>query len=310
MRAAVIGLVTIPVIVAGGLGIAAAVGVFSAPSPDASGSGEVTTAASSSPSVSVRDLTGGTAIDGTKPHLTVIDGRATLMLPGALPAIFSVLPRRPVDLMPLPTDASLLTEHANRTVGKTPDTHTFDVTRPQYQGPPPVTGSEVWALPPAHAAGEAAQAPPQVGGPQPDLRRGSGGQSGTHTRPGIDPSHSAPDISAPDTHAPHTHAPGRPAHADQTGRPGHAGQPGRPDHAGNNGNGNSGNSGNRGNGDAGNRDSDNSNSGNRRPDHAGQPGRPSHADNNRSGNSGNRGHGHGYGHGDSRGAESNRSLPR
>lgn len=270
MRAAIIGLVAISAVVAGGLGIAAAVGVIGAPS----------TTLASPPSPSMTDLgsTGGTVIEGAKPHLTVIDGRATLMLPGALPAIFSVLPKRPVDLTALPSAAALRTERANRTVDKAsaPSTRAPEGTHPQNPGPPPAVSGHVWTPPPVHAA----QAPSQVGGPQVDLRHSSGGQSDTQVPPGIDPI--------------------RPAHADQTGRPDHAEQTGPPAHASDNVNGNAGN---RGNGNPGN-----GIPGTGRPDHADQTGRPGHADQtgppvhaatHGNGNSGNYGNGNG--------ADSNRS---
>lgn len=170
MRAATIGLVTIPVLVAGSLGIAAAIGVIGVPSADSPQPADTTTAAHSSPSVAGPSPGGGTAIDGTKPHLTVVDGRATLMLPGALPAILSVLPYRPVNLKPLPSATETPSSPANSTADEasTPGARAFRAPRLQNPVLPPATGGDVWTLPPTQAAGEATPAPSQVSSPQID----------------------------------------------------------------------------------------------------------------------------------------------
>ena len=116
MRTAITGLVAIPVLVAGGLGMAAAFGIIDTPSPDSPQLLDASTSAL--PSAAASGL-GGTAIEGSRPHLTVIDGRATLTLPGALPAILSVVSDRPTLLNSLPI-GSEEDRPSSRTVDKAP----------------------------------------------------------------------------------------------------------------------------------------------------------------------------------------------
>lgn len=245
MRAATVGLVTIPVLVAGSLGIAAAVGVINVPSADSSGPADDTTVASLAPSIPGPGHGGGTAIDGTKPHLTVVDGRATFMLPGALPAILSALPHRPVDLKPLPSATDSLSSPANRTAdtASTSVTRAFEVPRLQSPTMPPTTSGYVWPPTPTQAAGGTTPAPSQVSSPQTDPLSTPGSPSGAQPPLEIDPVRDAPDVGDPDNSAPgrppHASDQGRPPHADQTGRPDHAHKTGRPPHASDHGRGNS-----------------------------------------------------------------------
>lgn len=242
MRAATIGLVTVPVLVAGSLGIAAAVGVIGIPSADSTQAADTTTG---SPSTSMAEPgpSGGTVIDGAKPHLTVVDGRATFMLPGALPAILSALSYRPVDLTPLHSATEVLSSPANRTAdtAPTPGSRTFEVPRLQNPTMPPATGGDVWTLPPTQATGGAAPSPPQVGGPLIDPLSVPASPPVTQISPEIEPVHDAPKVGNPGR-PPHADQTGRPDHAGQTGRPDHADQTGRPPHASDNGRGNSGHS--------------------------------------------------------------------
>lgn len=254
MRAATVGLVTIPVLVAGSLGIAAAVGVIGVPSADSAKTADTTTVASPSPSMAGPGPGGGTAIDGTKPHLTVVDGRAAFMLPGALPAILSALPYRPVELEPLPSATDSLSSPANRTADQasTPSTRAFEAPSLQHPTMPPATGGYVWPLPPTQAAGGATPAPSQVSSPQIDPLSTPGSPSGAQPPLEVDPVRNAPDVVDPDNSAPgrppHASDHGRPPHADQTGRPDHAHKTGRPPHASDHGPGNSRNGNGKGNG--------------------------------------------------------------
>ena len=165
MRTAIAGLVVIPVLVAGGLGIAAAVGVIDTPSPDSPRPADSSTAA---PPSAASGLGGGTAIEGTRPHLSVIDGRATLMLPGALPAMLSVVSDRPIFLNALPTGTER-DQPASRTVDKAPadrapadrapasGSRKSEVPRLQDPTVSAATDGDEWAIPTAQAVGGAAQ---------------------------------------------------------------------------------------------------------------------------------------------------------
>lgn len=112
MRPTVIGLVALPVIV-GGLGITTAVVVFSsgsavdqnpaAPATAAKAEAEATTTSggmADAGRVTESELH-DTRIDGTRPHLTVIQGGANSTGLGAIPAILSALPPLAADLAPL-----------------------------------------------------------------------------------------------------------------------------------------------------------------------------------------------------------------
>lgn len=167
MRTAITVLVAIPVLVAGGLGIAAAVGVIDTPSHDSPQPADALTAESSSGTGP--GLGGGTAIDGTRPHLSVIDGRATLTLPGALPAMLTVVSDRPNFLNPLPTGTGG-GQAASRTVGKSPahrappvDARSTEVSRLPEPTVPAATDGDEWASPTAQAVGGAAQSLSQDG---------------------------------------------------------------------------------------------------------------------------------------------------
>ena len=110
MRVTTVGLVALPVVV-GGIGISAAVAVLGASDPTPSaldgGAGDHPTreasvrlpgaAGGAAPSPS----TDGTAIDGRRPYLTVIDGRSTLIPPAAIPGVLSLLPPPSTELPPL-----------------------------------------------------------------------------------------------------------------------------------------------------------------------------------------------------------------
>ncbi|MBB1029397.1 hypothetical protein G6027_00530, partial [Dietzia sp. SLG310A2-38A2] len=90
MRVAAAGLIALPVIV-GGLGIAAAVVVLGPPEATAPTGDEVTeeVAAPRPQEPSDRD---GTAIEGSRPHLTVRSGMPSAMIAGTIPGFLALLP--------------------------------------------------------------------------------------------------------------------------------------------------------------------------------------------------------------------------
>ncbi|AWH93248.1 hypothetical protein [Dietzia lutea] len=122
MRATVVGLIALPVTAAG---LVLAVTVLD------SGNGEVPpTAAERTATASSGGTSGtagetrvaapepaGTAIEGIRPHLTVIDGLSALPVPAPIPSILSTLSAQPADLAPLPPRTDGRTESARSRVG-------------------------------------------------------------------------------------------------------------------------------------------------------------------------------------------------
>lgn len=105
MRAVTLALAGIPVVF-GGLGVALVAGGFDpfdtfAPTIDQA---PLSPPTASDPTSQVSDS--GTAIDGRRPHLYVVDGHAPLELPASLPAILSLLPPSATELAPLPPSAA------------------------------------------------------------------------------------------------------------------------------------------------------------------------------------------------------------
>ena len=254
MRASVIGLIAIPV-AASGVAAAAVVGFRSTVAPSAPSEQTATAsligeapdespgppAAEADPAL---DEVGGTAIDGTRPYLTVIDGLATLPVPAPIPSFLGQLTGPPVALAPLPpqpdeapTPAAAPTPTADddearsdpdRTrhldglprrepVGR-PGSDPREVDRAGDDEPRFETHSQDGARPGAGDPGDGGDR----GGPAaPDPGRPPVAIPGL---PGVD----GPQIGRP----PHVGEPGRPPHAGEPGRPPHAGEPGRPPHAG------------------------------------------------------------------------------
>ncbi|MFN3602841.1 MAG: hypothetical protein ACK4UY_15775 [Dietzia sp.] len=90
MKVAAAGLIALPLVV-GGLGIAAAVVVLGPPEATAPPDDEMTEeiASRGSGESTTRD---GTAIEGSRPHLTVRAGTPTVMIAGTIPGFLALLP--------------------------------------------------------------------------------------------------------------------------------------------------------------------------------------------------------------------------
>lgn len=245
MRVVVISAVALPVILCGVLAAAAAIDAL-----ETSPSG-TDAAAISADGTARADHTGGlplpavdghgTPIDGKRPHLTVIDGSTTIVLPGSLAGTVSILPRAAT---PLPADAPSL-EDAVGTVARaggsdtTPDSPDLG-SRPAiapanpapaapappshsmlsrsvqpHVVPPPAVSPAVVSPAPAEppAPGEADDSEPSEAAdsdPARDVIRPPGQTAGGRAKPG--------QIGPP----PHASDTGPPDHADVTGPPPHA----------------------------------------------------------------------------------------
>lgn len=237
MRGATVALAVIPVLL-GGLGIAIAAGAIDPLDPFATTSEDSPIGPFTNADGESDESDPGTPIDGQRPHLSVIDGRANLYLPVPLPEILSLLPRGGPELNPLPPV---------RGGGDIPPTTSADTGDSQ---PGPSAGSD--ARPGTRTAPGAPASQPPAPDPLPAHARGEPrfDRDLPHTIPGEKMNN------------------GRPPHADTQGRPPHAGQSGRPDHAKGEHNGNR-----TGKGDGSPGKSATGN----RPDHAGANGRPDHA---------------------------------
>ncbi|MDX2356328.1 hypothetical protein [Dietzia sp. PP-33] len=190
MRVAAVGLMALPVI-AGGLGIAAAVVVLGPLEATAPTNGRVVNEVAAPVPVDPGDL-GGTDIEGSKPHLTVRDGATMVRVPGTMPGFLSLLPEPEKDLPPLAPAAGRWTNEI--------------------------------PIPPS-----AEQAPSPATDTTPDEWDG-GGTDARATIVGGPPTGAADSTSARDPDAPRTTG-NRPPHAADTGVPDHAGIPGPPSHA-------------------------------------------------------------------------------
>lgn len=258
MRGATVALAVIPVLL-GGLGIAIAAGAIDPLDPFATTSEDSPIGPFTNADGESDESDPGTPIDGQRPHLSVIDGRANLYLPVPLPEILSLLPRGGPELNPLPPV---------RGGGDIPPTTSADTGDSQ---PGPSAGSD--ARPGTRTAPGAARLPEPPGGEPPAASPLSPGAPASQPpAPDPLPAHARGEPRF-DRDLPHT-IPGekmnngRPPHADTQGRPPHAGQSGRPDHAKGEHNGNR-----TGKGDGSPGKSATGN----RPDHAGANGRPDHA---------------------------------
>lgn len=126
MRATVVGLIALPV-AAAGLALAVTAldrGNGEAPPTAAERTATASASASAGAGSDAADETrvaapepAGTAIEGVRPHLTVIDGLSALPAPAPIPSILSTLPAQPADLAPLPTRTDGRTEPARSSAG-------------------------------------------------------------------------------------------------------------------------------------------------------------------------------------------------
>lgn len=285
--AVVVGLIALPVAV-GGLGIAAAVVAFG-PAPVSSTADGNLTAASAASGSDWPDSQGGTAIEGSRPHLTVSDGTRTITLPGAIPAMLTLLPSPSSDLPPLAPEP--VGQGGAAPDGSAPSAPAAspDPDRGPAGGQSVVGGQgSAGTLPPSFDGRAAGSTPGTADGPSRltasprppgidshDSRATAGDSSPAIEAPrGMNPGRGdgRPDANRPGAGGPGASGPGTggpganrpPTHADDQGRPAHAGTNGRPPHASDNGNGNG-----NGNGRGNDRDDNRGDSGPDGSDHGG-----------------------------------------
>lgn len=223
MRAVTVAIAAIPVVL-GGLGIVALSGDLerlplfnnSAGESLPTTAGDTTDAGFESSDVAVEGQT-GTAIDGLRPHLTVMEGHGNVVVSALIPALLPLLPAAAMDLSPLPR------QEIGDNTGWAPVTSLLPGPNPSPAGPSPAN----------------APRPPLVNVPNNEQDRVS--------------SAAADDMDSPDPGRPDlpSQAAGSPPpHAGEQGPPPHAGVPGPPPHAADNNSGNNGN--NKGNGNGNN----------------------------------------------------------
>lgn len=200
MRATVVGLIALPATAAGLVVAATVMGSGNEDAPPAAPAR--TTTVSTGGGSDTADETRvaapepvGTAIEGVRPHLTVIDGLSALPVPAPIPSILSRLSARPADLVPLPPRTDGRTEPArsgfvagdgaNR--GRTPDT--VDRTEPLGSA-----GSGAGDIPPGvtdHRAPRPGRDHPATPSPMDD------GPEGTPDRPEHPTGRDAPVVIGP-----------------------------------------------------------------------------------------------------------------
>lgn len=227
MRASVIGLIALPIVASGVA--AAAVAGFGLPAPTSVPAGPTATAGitgeSTDSSPAVDEEYAGTAIEGIKPFLTVIDGRSALPVPEPVPSFLSLLTVPSVPLAPLPPQVDVRVAPADTVgprAGQGPDRVRDDlVPRDPTTGPGPGSGADDQPVTfEPHSEGGVDR------GDTPD-DRGPGG------RPAVPaPDAGRPPVSVPGPPAAGGPLPGPPPHAGETGRPAHADETGPPPHAG------------------------------------------------------------------------------
>ncbi|MBB1017603.1 hypothetical protein G6023_04655, partial [Dietzia sp. DQ11-71] len=148
MRASVIGLIALPIVASGVA--AAAVAGFGLPAPTSVPAGPTATAGitgeSTDASPAVDEEYAGTAIEGIKPFLTVIDGRSALPVPEPIPSFLSLLTVPSVPLAPLPPQVDGRVAPADTVgprAGQGPDRVRDDlVPRDPTTGPGPGSGAD------------------------------------------------------------------------------------------------------------------------------------------------------------------------
>lgn len=225
MRASVIGLIALPIVASGVA--AAAVAGFGLPAPTSVPAGPTATAGitgeSTDASPAVDEEYAGTAIEGIKPFLTVIDGRSALPVPEPIPSFLSRVTVQSVTLAPLPPRVHGRAAPAD-TLGPRaepgPDRIRDDLV-PRDPGPGTGSGTDdqpVTFEPHSEGGGDRGDAPGD---------RGPGG------RPAVPaPDAGRPPVAVPGPPAAGGPLPGPPPHAGETGRPAHADETGPPPHAG------------------------------------------------------------------------------
>src|SRR5690606_26079781 len=132
MRASVIGLIALP-IAASGVAAATVVG-YGLSDPPTSPVGQTATAGVTGEATDeaplVREGGGGTAIDGAKPYLTVIDGMDTVPVPAPIPSYLAQLTAPSVSLAPLPAPGGPAGTGGARTGSAPGDVHAPHVHAP------------------------------------------------------------------------------------------------------------------------------------------------------------------------------------
>lgn len=225
MRASVIGLIALPIVASGVA--AAAVAGFGLPAPTSVPAGPTATAgitgeATDAPPA-VDEEYAGTAIEGVKPFLTVIDGRSTLPVPEPIPSFLSRLTGPSVTLAPLPPQVYGRAAPAD-TIG------------PRAEPGPDRIREDLVPRDPRPGAGSGTDDQPVTFDPHSEggVDRGDAPDDrGPGGRPAVPaPDAGRPPVSVPGPPAAGGPLPGPPPHAGETGRPAHADETGPPPHAG------------------------------------------------------------------------------
>lgn len=231
MRSVTVAIAAIPVVL-GGLGIVALssnlerLPLFNNTAGESlpTTAGDATDAGFESGDVAMEGQT-GTAIDGRRPHLTVMEGHGNVVVSALIPALLPLLPVAAMDLSPLPR------QEIGDNTGWAPLTSLLPGPTPSPAGPSPANGPR----------------PPLVNVPNNEQDRVSSAAADDMDSP--DPGRPDLPSQAAGTPPPHAGEQGPPPHAGEQGPPPHAGVPGPPPHAADN---NSGNNGNNGNNNKGN----------------------------------------------------------
>lgn len=213
MRAIVIGAVALPLVLGGALLAAATVDPFDTSSSDADAAAVSTVGSSGTDRSEMSDeltvpVVGGndTAIDGRRPHLTVTDGNATVILSGSLASTVSLLP---MPARPLPFGASTLKAAVGMSAAVPTSAQAGNANsaiRAPFTPAPPTSAmllhpEQPQVIPPPEAAPNDMMSVPAIPPNQATRVQGKPDRAGT---------------------PPHASENGRPAHADTTGPPPHA----------------------------------------------------------------------------------------
>ncbi|GLB63142.1 hypothetical protein NCCP2495_10200 [Dietzia sp. NCCP-2495] len=225
MRSVTVAIAAIPVVL-GGLGIVALSGDLerlplfnnSAGESLPTTAGDATDAGFESSDVAMEGQT-GTAIDGLRPHLTVMEGHGNVVVSALIPALLPLLPAAAMDLSPLPR------QEIGDNSGWAPLTSLLP-------GPNPS---------PARLSPANAPRPPLVNVPNNEQDRVSSAAVDDMDAP--DPGRPDLPSQAAGSPPPHAGEQGPPPHAGEQVPPPHAGVPGPPPHAADNNSGNNGNNG-------------------------------------------------------------------
>lgn len=234
MRSVTFAIAAIPVVL-GGLGIVALssnlerLPLFNNTAGESlpTTAGDATDAGFESGDVAMEGQT-GTAIDGRRPHLTVMEGHGNVVVSALIPALLPLLPVAAMDLSPLPR------QEIGDNTGWAPLTSLLPGPNPSPAGPSPANGPR----------------PPLVNVPNNEQDRVSSAAADDMDSP--DPGRPDLPSQAAGTPPPHAGEQGPPPHAGEQGPPPHAGVPGPPPHAADNNSGNNGNKNNNGNNNKGN----------------------------------------------------------